>query len=293
MLRPSVAPPAKVRLFVSEDGGTRWHLDAEVPPSQQRFDFRSLHDGEYWFTIRSIDAQGRSYPDGAYEPQLRVIVDTLAPRLDLSATRGAGSEVTAHWDVVDTAVDPTTFKLEYQITGGAWQTLAIAPSAARRQDDACRRNGLVAAGGERKDRAAGVGRRSGRQSGRQPIPARSRCRTTARAPSGPATAAPRRRSARQLAVRGAEVGPVAGRDDGRHARPRLPGDASTAGRRGSGDSTWRTARSGPPRDSAAPGGRGVTTQTVGRQTPLSDNPAGQFGLLARRRTAANGQSPLL
>ena len=77
-----VAPPAKVRLFVSEDGGTRWHLDAEVPPSQQRFDFRSLHDGEYWFTIRSIDAQGRSYPDGAYEPQLRVIVDTLAPRLE-------------------------------------------------------------------------------------------------------------------------------------------------------------------------------------------------------------------
>ena len=52
--------------------------------------------------------------------------------------------------------------------------------------------------------------------------------------------------------------------------PRLPAAAVPAIQPG------RAARSGPPRDSAAPGGRGVTTQTVGRQTPLSDNPAGQF-----------------
>ena len=48
--------------------------------------------------------------------------------------RGAGSEVTAHWDVVDTAVDPTTFKLEYQIAGGAgrrWPSLPMLSTSPR------------------------------------------------------------------------------------------------------------------------------------------------------------------
>ena len=125
----NISPPVKVRLFVSENEGRNWHLEGEVKPTEQRFDFPSSHDGEYWFTIRSVDAQGRSYPDGAYDPQLRVIVDTLAPRLDLRAERGADGEVTAHWDVVDPAIDPATFKLEYQSAGGAWQTLAIEPQS--------------------------------------------------------------------------------------------------------------------------------------------------------------------
>ena len=112
-----VSPPTKIRLFVSENEGHNWHLDGEVAPTEKGFDFRTAHDGEYWFTIRSVDAQGRSYPDGAYDPQLRVIVDTLAPRLDLRAERGADGEIIARWDVLDTAIDPATFKLEYQVAG--------------------------------------------------------------------------------------------------------------------------------------------------------------------------------
>ena len=196
-----VAPPAKVRLFVSEDGGTRWHLDAEVPPSQQRFDFRSLHDGEYWFTIRSIDAQGRSYPDGAYEPQLRVIVDTLAPRLDLlgharSRQRGDGPLGRRRHGGRSDDVQIGISDRRRRLADAGHRSRC----SARRQDDACRRNGLVAAGGERKDRAAGVGRRSGRQSGRQPIPARSRCRHHRPSSERPRDRRRRRRSARQLAV---------------------------------------------------------------------------------------------
>ena len=158
-----VSPPTKVRLFVSENEGHNWHLDGEVAPTKQAFDFRSSHDGEYWFTIRSIDGQGRSYPDGAYDPQLRVIVDTLAPRLDLRAERGANGEITAHWDVVDTAIDPASFKLEYQFAGGGWQTLAIESGVAtRREANACRRNVLVAAGRKWPDRTAGERHRPGR-----------------------------------------------------------------------------------------------------------------------------------
>ena len=88
----NVSPPTKIRLFVSENEGRNWHLEGEVSPAEKGFDFRSAHDGEYWFTIRSVDAQGHSYPEGAYDPQLRVIVDTLAPRLELRAERGIAAK---------------------------------------------------------------------------------------------------------------------------------------------------------------------------------------------------------
>ena len=288
-----VAPPAKVRLFVSEDGGTRWHLDAEVLPSQQRFDFRSLHDGEYWFTIRSIDGQGRSYPDGAYEPQLRVVVDTLAPRLDLSATRGAGSEVTAHWDVVDTAVDPATFKLEYQIAGGAWQTLALAPDAQH-----VAKMTLVgetawwpAAGGGRSccGRRSPIGPaiRPSANSSSKPMP-----------PPPPDSERPRdRRPAAGRSAnrrcRGAEVGPVAGRDHRQYARRQPP--RRHLDRRPPRHERFHLAR-GPARFPPRFGRAGGPRRDDANRRPANP-PCRQSGravqLLARRRAAANGQSPLL
>ena len=50
--------PAEVRLFVSEDQGLKWRAEARVKPEQQSFGFRAPHDGEYWFSIRTIDRQG-------------------------------------------------------------------------------------------------------------------------------------------------------------------------------------------------------------------------------------------
>ncbi len=118
--------PAEVRLFVSEDLGLKWRNEAQVKPEQQSFGFRAPHDGEYWFSIRTIDRQGHSHPEGPYEAQLQVIVDTITPRLDLSAARGENGEIVARWHVLDTGLKADSFKLEYQsTTGESWQPLAI------------------------------------------------------------------------------------------------------------------------------------------------------------------------
>ncbi|HEY1785057.1 MAG TPA: hypothetical protein VGG30_05880, partial [Pirellulales bacterium] len=118
--------PAEVRLFVSEDLGLKWRGEGQVKPDQKSFGFRAPHDGEYWFSIRTIDRQGHSHPEGPYEAQLQVIVDTITPRLDLSAVRGENGEIVARWHVLDTGLKADSFKLEYQTTPAeGWLPLAI------------------------------------------------------------------------------------------------------------------------------------------------------------------------
>ena len=118
--------PSEVRLMVSEDQGQKWRSEARVKPDQHNFGFRAPHDGEYWFSIRTIDRDGRSHPEGPYEPQLIVIVDTITPRVDLSAARGENGEIIAQWHVLDTGLKADSFKLEYQNgASDGWLPLAI------------------------------------------------------------------------------------------------------------------------------------------------------------------------
>src|SRR5690242_5433013 len=58
----STLQPVEVRLFVSVDRGANWKPHGKVQPSQKEFAFDASSDGEYWFSIRTIDSQGRSYP---------------------------------------------------------------------------------------------------------------------------------------------------------------------------------------------------------------------------------------
>ena len=118
--------PVEVRLFVSEDHGKNWRLESKVEPEKKEFSFNAGHDGEYWFSIRTVDRQGNSHPDGTHQPQLRVVVDTMAPRLDLNASRGEGGEVVVSWKVLDTGgLKSDSFKIEYQASGESWQPMAI------------------------------------------------------------------------------------------------------------------------------------------------------------------------
>ena len=122
-----VEQPVEVQLFVSEDHGKKWRLEAKVEPPKKEFSFDTGgRDGEYWFSIRTVDRQGRSHPDGGHQPQLRVVVDTMAPRLELNATRGEGGEVNVRWKVLDTGgLKSDSFKIEYQASGESWQPMAI------------------------------------------------------------------------------------------------------------------------------------------------------------------------
>lgn len=132
--RTAQEQPVEVQLHASSDQGATWEVVDRVKPDKTHFVYRARHDGEYWYAIRTVDAQGVARPEGQLQPQLKVVVDTVAPRLELTARRGAAGEIVARWQAVDPHLKPASFKLEYQTAPDApWESVAVEspPSAMR------------------------------------------------------------------------------------------------------------------------------------------------------------------
>ena len=118
--------PVEVRLYVSADAGASWSLAAKVEPKQKSFSYRAQRDGEYWFAIRTVDRKGHIRPEQSGGPELRVIVDTLPPHLELTAWRAADGQVVVHWVSSDPLLKPDSLKIECQSAGdAAWKKIGI------------------------------------------------------------------------------------------------------------------------------------------------------------------------
>src|SRR5581483_6192251 len=52
----------QVQLHYSIDQGRSWRQFGSVRPEQRGFDFRADRDGIYWFTVRTVDTDGRLFP---------------------------------------------------------------------------------------------------------------------------------------------------------------------------------------------------------------------------------------
>ncbi|HEX4132861.1 MAG TPA: hypothetical protein VHZ24_22700 [Pirellulales bacterium] len=125
--RSADTAPVEVQLHVSSDRGASWRLAAKVNPSAGRFTYRSAGDGEYWFLVRTVDPRGRLRPESPPLPELKVIVDTKIPTLELEANRGNAGEVRARWRAADANLRRDSLKLSYQPLGSrdGWQPVAI------------------------------------------------------------------------------------------------------------------------------------------------------------------------
>jgi len=118
--------PAEVQLFVSGDRGTSWQLYSKVEPARRRFMFRAGGDGEFWFLARTIDRSGQFWPQRPQRPEMRVIVDTMPPKLQLKAERGQAGQITARWTIDDPHPKPSSLTLQYRTTtDGPWQEVAV------------------------------------------------------------------------------------------------------------------------------------------------------------------------
>jgi hypothetical protein len=117
--------PTEVRLYVSPNSGSKWDLGQTVPPDSRSFTYRAPGDGEYWFQIRTVDRSGKVTPPVGGKPELRVIVDTVQPRLDLSASRGENGEIKANWFAADPALNPDTLKIDYLTSTNVWRPVAV------------------------------------------------------------------------------------------------------------------------------------------------------------------------
>lgn len=118
----------EVQLWVSEDKGVGWETKSRITPEQPpSFSFRSSHDGEYWFAVRTIDLSGRALPErGEVEPSLKVIVDTVPPSLIIEQDGRRGSMASVHWEVRDENLNLNSLVLEYQQEGGrSWHQVPL------------------------------------------------------------------------------------------------------------------------------------------------------------------------
>lgn len=121
--------PVEVQLHVSEDRGETWKRAEKKPPGEKQFVFRAAKDGEYWFMCRTKYASGQYLPGGPPGAEIKIIVDTAQPLLDLTAKRGVGGEVHVCWTLSDAHLAPESFKIAYQLggPGKSWQNVALDP----------------------------------------------------------------------------------------------------------------------------------------------------------------------
>ena len=77
--------PVQVQLHVSPDRGVHWDNWRQAPPQKGYFLFKAGTDGEYWFDVRTLDRSGQVRPQGPHTPKLIVIVDTVPPKVQLTA----------------------------------------------------------------------------------------------------------------------------------------------------------------------------------------------------------------
>jgi hypothetical protein len=122
--------PVQVQLHTSEDRGATWKLFDKVEPNVGRFTFRAERDGEYWFLVRTLNRVGKLLPDKPPAPELRVLVDTVPPQIELTCSRTTSGEISANWRCADPQLKVETLELSYQGVddGAQWRRVVTAPS---------------------------------------------------------------------------------------------------------------------------------------------------------------------
>ncbi len=137
-----------VELLVSRDGVSDWRVLQQAQRSVSGFSFHAPEDGDYWFAVRTLNRRGTA-PDGFVHPQLRVVVDTKKPVLNLRATRGSGGSVVLRYEATDANLRAETLKLQQQTDGGPWQPVVLGKPDVEQQDRLIGRSTLDAQRGWR------------------------------------------------------------------------------------------------------------------------------------------------
>ncbi|EGF27533.1 hypothetical protein [Rhodopirellula baltica] len=79
----------------------QWKLLDRQPPDARQFHIRESGEGTFWFATRTVDANGRPFPPGPIVPELKVVVDTQGPQIDLEADSDADGRVVAKFTIRD------------------------------------------------------------------------------------------------------------------------------------------------------------------------------------------------
>jgi beta-lactamase regulating signal transducer with metallopeptidase domain len=124
----------KARLYVTTTGGKSYGMVGDEclrrePGRISSFSYHAASDGEYGFLLVLPDKEGNipyKMVEGR-EPMLRVIVDTVRPKVVMhSEPEQATGAVRLSWDVTDNNLDVNTLRLAYRVGDDKeWQQLDL------------------------------------------------------------------------------------------------------------------------------------------------------------------------
>ena len=115
----------EVQLFVKEGAGKPWTLRERVPPTTKFFTFQAPRDGEYSFTVVTLDQNGRTKPanvDGA-AAAMTVMLDTEPPLVEISSMPATQEGQNIRCRITDVHLDAAKTKFMYQSGDMAWRPL--------------------------------------------------------------------------------------------------------------------------------------------------------------------------
>lgn len=124
----------EVHLYTSANQGATWEFLNRQPTTADEFPFQANGEGEYWFAIKTLDRNRRLLPLGDPQPELRIIVDTTLPKLEMTAAADPAGRIVCRWNASDLYLKPETLQLQYKPTfaGGPaaavdtqWQSVTV------------------------------------------------------------------------------------------------------------------------------------------------------------------------
>jgi hypothetical protein len=104
----------EVQLYLSRDLGSTWNFVDRQTTDQKDFPFKSSQDGEYWFSMKTLDRDRRLLPEGNPRPELKIIVDTVKPTLDFQVEADAAGRIVCRWTAKDKNLRPESLQIFYQ-----------------------------------------------------------------------------------------------------------------------------------------------------------------------------------
>jgi hypothetical protein len=122
---------AEIHLYVKDHPSAPWTMRDKVGPAMKAFTFQVPHDGEYFFTMVTMDKQGRGYPTDLRNepPGLVVVIDTQPPQVELTNLGRAPEGQLIRCDVRDANLDTARTKFLFQ--GGDRVFRALEPVPGR------------------------------------------------------------------------------------------------------------------------------------------------------------------
>jgi hypothetical protein len=112
----------EIQLYVKEGADGVWACKDKQPPSATAFTYRLTQDGEYWFSVVTLDQAGHMTPaDVTREaPGVIVVLDTQGPQIEVHTMPPTADGLMVQCDIQDANPNPFSTRVEYQTGDQVW-----------------------------------------------------------------------------------------------------------------------------------------------------------------------------